>query len=279
MKRILAAIDNSAAAHPVLEAAALIGLVFEATVDALHVREDGDEAVRAAASAVGLPLREVAGPVPARLVSEAAAPDVAAVVIGSRGTPGGRRPVGHVALALITSIDKPVVAVPPDATLSERLRRVVVPLDREPATARSVEGFTRMACRHALDVVVLHVHQEGSLPPFSDQPEYDTQAWIDEFVARYCPRLPVRAEVRLGLPGSEIVEFASGAGADLVVLAWGQDLSAGRGSTVREVLERCRVPVVLLPSRAIAPRAPSTTRRASRAAQLPRRRSRVEPPS
>ena len=42
MSRILACIDNSAAARPVLAAARVLAPVLNATVQAVHVRENGD---------------------------------------------------------------------------------------------------------------------------------------------------------------------------------------------------------------------------------------------
>lgn len=40
-------------------------------------------------------------------------PEVAVLVIGARGTPAGRRPIGHAAMQLINSVAKPLVVVPP----------------------------------------------------------------------------------------------------------------------------------------------------------------------
>ena len=47
MSRILACIDNSAAARPVLAAARVLAPVLNATVQAVHVRENGDRPLTA----------------------------------------------------------------------------------------------------------------------------------------------------------------------------------------------------------------------------------------
>ena len=177
MNRVTAAIDNTAAAPTVLAAGTTIAELFEATLEAVHVRDDGARTARAAAAAAGLSLREVNGPVVPALVSEARRRDVAALVVGARATPAGRRPAGHIALDVITAATTPVAVVPPDPRRPSGLKRLLVPLDGTSSTARALEGFIEIACRHNVDVVVMHVRDEASLPPFSDQPQHEADAW------------------------------------------------------------------------------------------------------
>jgi nucleotide-binding universal stress UspA family protein len=98
-------------------------------------------------------------------------------------------------------------------------------------------------------VVVLHVHDEDSLPAFTDQPQHETSAWVDEFLARYCPWGvgDVRFEICVGRPDEEVLRTAEETGADLIALGWSRSLAGGRGPIVRAVLERGRVPVLLIP--------------------------------
>jgi nucleotide-binding universal stress UspA family protein len=247
MNKVIAAIDNTAAAQAVLAAGTPIAELFEATLEAVHVRDDGARSARAAAAAAALALREVNGPVVDALVSEARRQDVAALVLGARATPAGRRPAGHVALDVIRTATKPVAVVPPDPRRPSGLERLLVPLDGTSGTARALEGVIEIACRHNLDVVAMHVRDEASLPPFSDQPHHEADAWEREFMARFCNAPGARAELRVGVPAAEVVAMAAEAEADLVALGWHQDLTPGRAAVVRQVLEWSRVPVLLLP--------------------------------
>jgi nucleotide-binding universal stress UspA family protein len=58
MKRVIAAIDDSAASHPVLDAALALAGMFDARLEAIHVREgDGAHVARAIAAAGGVAFR------------------------------------------------------------------------------------------------------------------------------------------------------------------------------------------------------------------------------
>jgi nucleotide-binding universal stress UspA family protein len=249
MKRILAAIDNSVAAGGVLATAATLAHLFGAEVDAVHVGEDGQRVASGAAAPAGLQLRTLHGPVVATLVGVADDDDVAAVVVGTRRLPVGGRPLGSTAVELITSLLKPVVVVPPDAEHPGTVRRVLVPLEGTVATSLAPKGLIELGRDADLEVVVLHVHDAGTLPAFTDQPQHDASAWREEFVARYCPWGVgnVSMAVRVGRGPEEILRAVGETGADLVAVGWAQELAAGRAPVVRELLERGRVPVLLLP--------------------------------
>ena len=253
MRRVIAAIDNSLAAGAVLATAGNLAQLFDAEVEALHVGEDGNGSARQAAELAGLEFRRIAGPTVPALVEAAAADDVAALVVGTRRLPVGGRPVGTTALDVITSLLKPVVVVPPDALRRSALQRVLVPLEGTAATSLAPKGIIELAHDAELDVVVLHVHDAGSLPAFTDQPQHQARAWADEFVARYCPWGigRVSMELRVGRPAEEIVRAADEAGAHVIALGWAQEIDWGRAPVVREVLERGRIPVLLVPVRVI----------------------------
>ena len=105
-----------------------------------------------------------------------------------------------------------------------------------------------IACDANLDVVVLHVHDEASLPAFTDQPQHETDAWAEEFLARYVPSRfgDVRLEVRVGRRNEEVLRAAEELDADLIALGWSQiSLPAARRSCA--VLERGHIPVMLVP--------------------------------
>jgi nucleotide-binding universal stress UspA family protein len=152
-------------------------------------------------------------------------------------------------LAVATSLQKPVVIVPPNAPSSTELRRILVPLEGNlPASfvPRAVVALGRQA---ELEVVVLHVHEETSLPPFTDQPQHERESWAREFLTRYCPWGigRVRLETRLGSSQELVPLVAAETSADLIVLGWAQELAEGRAPVVRAALSRGCAPVMLVP--------------------------------
>jgi nucleotide-binding universal stress UspA family protein len=182
------------------------------------------------------------------LAREAEADDVVALVLGSRGTLHSRRRVGQTAFSVLENVEKPLAVVPPDAR-PERLERVLVPLEGTVSSSLAPRRAIELAQEAQVDVVVLHVHDEDSLPAFTDQPQHETSAWVDEFLARYCPWGvgDVRFEICVGRPDEEVLRTAEETGADLIALGWSRSLAGGRGPIVRAVLERGRVPVLLIP--------------------------------
>jgi nucleotide-binding universal stress UspA family protein len=249
MTRVLAAIDNSAAAKPVLETAKAIESLYGSPVEAVHVREGSIAVADSAAKAAGVPLRIESGSPMEILEARLRQPDVVALVIGARGTPAGRRPIGHTAMRLITSVPKPLVVVPPDAREPERIDRILVPLDGSLESAAAVSTTIELARASGIEVVVLHVRDEAGLHPFSDQLHHEGPAWVEEFLARFCP-VPaheVEVELRIGVPEEEVGRVARETGADLIALGWSQELATGRAAVVRAMLSSSTVPVLLIP--------------------------------
>jgi len=248
MRKVIAALDTSMAARPVLLSTLALGRMLDAEVEALHVREDSDRTPRGAAAAEQVPLRIAHGPVGAALVEAAEAEDVLALVVGARGSPlRHRAPLGSTALAAATSVTKPVLVVPPEARRPAELQRVLVPLE---GRGRHVpRRIIELAQATELDLVVLHVMQEESLPPFTDQPQHEQPARVEEFLRRYCPWGidSVRLEVRLGRPDELVPLVAEQEDVDVIVLGWAQDLAPDRAPIVRAVLGRAHVPVLLVP--------------------------------
>jgi nucleotide-binding universal stress UspA family protein len=229
--------------------ASAVAHLFGADVEAIHVREGAFAAASAAARAADVPLHIRSGPTTEELRAAMAAPEVEGLVIGARGTPAGRRPVGSTALELITSMAKPVVVVPPDLRLPAAIDSILVPLDTSPATAAALADTIELARGSDIAVIVLHVREEAALHPFSDQPQHEVRAWAEEFVARYCRCAleDVDLHMRVGVPREEVARVVDETGADLIVLGWSQTLAPGRAAVVRETLTRSPVPVMLLP--------------------------------
>jgi len=249
MRKLIAALDNSLAAGSVLATADCLGSLFDAELEAVHVGEDHERIPSSEAEAAGVPLRRLTGSTVPALVQAGEADDVVALVLGTRRLPFGGRPIGTTAFEVITSLLKPVVMVAPDAPRPKAFRRVLVPLEGTLSTSLAPKGLIELARDATVDIVLLHVLDAVSLPPFTDQPQHEARAWCDEFVARHCPWGVghVGLEVRLGRPEEQILAVASEVGADLIALGWAQELEAGRAPTVRHVLERGPTPVLLIP--------------------------------
>jgi nucleotide-binding universal stress UspA family protein len=249
MSRVLAAVDGTAASPGVLAVARELARVLGSAVDVIHVVDEGRAPAPPppAVEDAELTLRLLEGPVGAVLVSEASTSDVDAVVVGIRRTVGGPRTTGHIALEVIDHADAIVVAVPPATPSSFELRTVLVPVQPRPPAA--LERVIRLARGAELEVVILHVHDESSIPAFEDQPHYDVEAWADEFLARWVPgaRPSAVLDLRVGAPDEEILRAARDCGAQMIALGWDRDRSAGRATVVTAALARSPLPVALLP--------------------------------
>ncbi|MEX2556137.1 MAG: universal stress protein [Actinomycetota bacterium] len=247
--KILACIDDSPSARPVLDTARALARVLKADVEALHVRENGTMAVQRDAQAVDVPLHVELGD-PISMIAGALREDqVLLGVLGTRRDAVGWRPAGHVALAVAEGASKPLVVVPPDfpSRAPEEVRRLLVPLDGTPEAATAVRSSVHVFAGSGVEVVALHVFDREHAPRFMDRPEHDLEVWAEEFLARYCAEPGARVEIRRGEAGEQVVEVAESARVDMIALGWSQDLSPGHAAVVRDVLTRACVPIMLVP--------------------------------
>lgn len=245
MRKVLAALDTSPAARSVLDAAIAFGALTGVEVEAVHAGHNGD-VPRWVAAQRGVPLRLLPGEEQASLLAALAEEDAIAAVFGARGTRGGRRPAGHTAMHVLEAATKPVVVVPPEMAPCAAPRRVLVPLEGDPASSQPV--LERLVPLLAADVelVVVHVFTPDTMPRALDRPVRDMALWGEEFVARFCPSAS-SIRLRTGVVGTQIDEVAVEEGAGLVVLSWSRDMSAGHAAVIRHVLAESDVPVLLLP--------------------------------
>jgi nucleotide-binding universal stress UspA family protein len=223
--------------------------LLDANVEAVHMRDNGAETAVATAADAGVPLRLLdPAPIPA-IIEALDADDVILSVVGSRGVPGGPRPAGHIALAIVERARKPVVVVPPEAKIGvgRRIRRVLVPLDGHESSDRASAAVLRLLGRAGVEVTTVHVFEEASTPLFLDHAEHDIAVWSDQFLARFRTEPGTRLKLRTGEPGARVIEEAAGQQVDMIALGWSQDFSSGHARTVREILSRAPVPILLVP--------------------------------
>ena len=245
MTRIIAAIDNSAAARPVVLMARAVASTLAGGLDVIHVVEDGDETARASADAAGVALRILSGDPIAELAQAVAEEDVVALVLGTRHGLGGPRPAGHLALLLAGRTDKPVVVVPPDAQPPERLRRVLVAMEGTASKARALQRTIALSTDAGLEIVVVHVDE--AIPSFTDQVQHETEAYAQEFLGRHVLGAPqARLELRIGVPALEVLDAVRLLQPELVAVGWPHTIDPDRGAVAREILDRSPVPVLLV---------------------------------
>jgi nucleotide-binding universal stress UspA family protein len=252
--KVLAALDQTAAASSVLAAGHQFARVFHADVAAVHVVQDGAERVRTLAAEDRVPLAELQGPPGVELAQALEDDDDAvALVVGSRVRAQGEREIGSTALEVVTTVHKPVFAIPPELPAGFTVHRVLVPLEGSESTS-SAYPLVHTPEADQVDIVILHVLEENMLPAFSDQPQHEWDSFGREFLARYSPWpvAQVQLETRVGRPEQYILPVARETKCDVIALAWAQELAPGRANIVRDTLRDGTIPIVLVPAKTAA---------------------------
>jgi nucleotide-binding universal stress UspA family protein len=221
---VLAAVADGARRPQLLDVAAALASLMRARVRELAVRGQGPE--RAS--------QEV--------LNALAAPEVLVGVVSADADPRAA------SWRIMRRAAKPLVLLPPDLRDGQPpIGRVLVPLDGSRECAHAVEHTVELCRRAGVDLVVLHVFNPRTAPPYWDQEAHALKAWGEEFLSRHVTAPGVRLEVRAGAPEENVVEVAEGLGADLIALGWSQRLDDGRAMTVRRSVLDAHVPVMLVP--------------------------------
>jgi len=245
MKTVIAAIDNSAAARPVLTMAQAVALALDGAVDVVHVAEDDHETADASAQAAGATLRILSGDPAEQLALVIAEQNVVGLVLGARAATGRPRPAGHLALTLAGRTDKPVVVVPPDAHPPTHLHKVLVAMEGTPGKARALQRTIELSMSAGLEIVAIHVDEE--IPSFTDQVQHETETYAQEFFARHLLGAPqAHLELRIGVPAIEVLAAIESLHAELVAVGWPHTTDPSRGTVAREILDRSPIPVLLV---------------------------------
>ena len=83
-----------------------------------------------------------------------------------------------------------------------------------------------------VQITVLHVFTDGTLPTMLDRPVRDLDIRSKEFLTRHWPSA-AHIEFRLGAAAKRVAEVSEEFGANLVVLSWSRDTSPGRAAVVQ----------------------------------------------
>ncbi len=246
MSTIVAALDTPTTARPVLRTALALGPVFGARVSAVRTDAEPHGSYEVEAGAAGVPLTVALGDPVDHLRRAADDPGTVALVLGTRGA-AATPPLRPLAEAVAAATPKPVVLVPPEARPAPTIRRVVVAMEGTARSPRHLQRTVELVEASQLELFVVHVDDVDSIPSFSDHVEYDTEAYADEFLARYCPGAPhARMATRIGRPADEILAACDDLRPDVLAMGWHQSAAPGRGVVVREVIGRTPVPVLLI---------------------------------
>lgn len=260
---VLGALDADRAAPGVLDATVAFAEMTGATPSAVHVHTDGGATVvlRDLARGARVPLRRLEGQAAPALTAALEKRGVCAMVLGAGFTPVGWHPVGQTARLVLEQATKPVVVVPNDAGPLGRIRRVLVPLEGTDASSRPVLDALCPLLVDDVELVVLHVFTDRSLPRMLDRPCRDLELLGREFLEHHLPQA-ARIDLRTGAVAAAVSAATEAHGADVVVLAWSQHSAEGRAVVVRDVLGASARPVVLLPIGAAAvPASPGSAAR------------------
>jgi hypothetical protein len=248
VKKLIAALDNSPAARPVLDVAAALAPLFDAVVEAVHVGEGDGGTAAAVAEGAGISFRTLDGDTVPALLDSLAGGEVVAGVLGARDSLWGSTPVGSTALSLVELATTPIVVVPPELAVAPwRPDRIVVPLDGTSETADAVRDLLHQLAGARTEILVVHVLDNDTVPRFLDRPARDMEVLGKEFLQRYCRDEGTRFVWRTG-PARRAVAEAAEDGRSVFVLAWKGSFAAGHGGVVKDVLSRATVPVILLPA-------------------------------
>ena len=220
-----------------------------------------------------------------RLAAAAGEEDAALVVVGTRGRGALRSAfLGSVSQDLVDACKRPLVVVPPGASVSgegDAVRALVCGFDGSESSERAVAAGGWLAGALDLELVIANARpaagSQASIPGSSGFSPVDAKS-LEERSRRQGVELldraervvrgavPVRRRLAFGDPAAALTELAATEEAAMVVVgsrARGAVKAAVLGSVSSAVIERARTPVVLVTAEARVPQSRPQPRTAS----------------
>ncbi len=265
-------LDGSAISTTAYGAATSMAEILGAALHVVHVSgtklgdaELADHLMLDAGQVQGVTLKLLEGNVVDAVLEYALNVDAHLIVMSGHGeTYNQRHLAGSTALALMERATIPILVIRSGMQRHPepgwRPARMLVPLDGSPEATSAMDQVFHLARDLHADVDVLHIAVLGkeapkgqgaySSPRYLDYPHYDWPAWSDEFIRRCY--IPHREEVKLrlfhreGRPANVTLGFAQEEDADLIALSWHGYMQKKLASTVKGILRRTELPVLLI---------------------------------
>jgi nucleotide-binding universal stress UspA family protein len=303
----LLALDGSPAAQAALPTARTLAGQLGSTLEIVHVgpTELQPPELRARLHLTdqgGLRLGGRVGDPAREILSAAAEPDVALVVLTTHGHEiDGPKGLTSVAAGVIAATTRPLLLVRPEAALRARvapLQRFLVPLDGDPRTAGALGPALELVSRLGrgwsgrIDVLMVAYPRwepsrarEGIGPPrYVDQAQHEWPAWrrtVRTWLRACCgsvaDEIPIRVFLLPGLDrrdaGTAVAAFAGQHAEDAIILVRRSHLETGRAPILRQVLGLTPCPVLLVPGPANPGRDPGARGSAGYIPPAPHRRA------
>lgn len=265
-------LDGSPASASALGAALALGRLMEVAVHVVHVTQT-PLPEHGLAERLNLPyleegsyvIHQISGEVVKSVMDFSLRVGARMIVMSGQGkTSSPQRVVGGTALLLMQRATIPILVIraamrrPPGPEW--RPQRMLVPLEGAPLADCVIKEVFDVARELGLDMDILHIATAGKRPPletgtfgsprYLDHPHYDWPAWSEEFLYRFYSYLHPQAKLRLfhrrGRPDTVALQFASENGADLIAMSWRGLLQDRQATTVRGILARAELPVLLI---------------------------------
>jgi hypothetical protein len=248
MTTVLVAPGSGPSVGSVLDAALRFAELTSSDLEAvIEPRVFGaDNRVRALLEEARVPSRPLEGPRSSALVDAVSDRDVLAAVVQAERSGPRRYSVRSDARSLLERTNKPVLVVPAQVQAHDAFRHLLIPLDGAESSSNAVYDRLLPLCTKPVELTVLHVFTDTTMPAMLDRPARDFEILGKEFLHRHLPHVR-HIELRLGPIGRRVCEVSLEQGCDLVVLSWSQDTASGRALVIREVLNSAMLPVLLLP--------------------------------
>jgi nucleotide-binding universal stress UspA family protein len=170
--------------------------------------------------------------------------------------------LGEHGARMLASASSGAIVVRPGMRVGQ-VRRILLPLDGRPSTARALAPAAALAKRACAAIDVVLIADAAAPPPaepgamsspqYVDQPQHEWPAFSEEFRSRFvgaighCPAgVRTRFFLGTGSPAEQILRFASELDSDLIALVAHGPGEGAYGCVFRDVLRGARRPVLVL---------------------------------